>query len=148
MADRIAIFCDGQIRMNGTPDEVFRRPNSAFVAEFVGSRNLIAGELDEHGVFRAGELALTVASEARGKATLIIRPEELQLGALGEFELAGEVLRVVPTEHHLRVNVTAAGLNWDVLCPAPRARELGVGEGQAVSLGVPVERCHVIGVAG
>jgi ABC-type Fe3+/spermidine/putrescine transport system ATPase subunit len=43
MSDRIVVMRDGMIEQTGTPDEIYRLPNSAFVADFVGSANLIRG---------------------------------------------------------------------------------------------------------
>jgi iron(III) transport system ATP-binding protein len=43
MSDRIVVMRDGRIEQTGTPDEIYRLPNSAFVADFVGSANLIRG---------------------------------------------------------------------------------------------------------
>ena len=142
VADRIAIFCDGEIRQDGSPEEVFHRPSSTFVAEFVGSRNLVGGEVHA-GLFRAGELTLPVTTAITGPATLVIRPEELQLAATGPAALPGRITRVLRAEHHVRVQVEAAGQRWDVHCPPPQARALAV-EGQAVGLVVPAERCHLI----
>src|SRR6478609_5561991 len=45
MSDRIAVMRDGVIEQTGTPDEIYRLPRSAFVADFVGSANLIRGRL-------------------------------------------------------------------------------------------------------
>jgi ABC-type Fe3+/spermidine/putrescine transport system ATPase subunit len=43
MSDRIAVMRDGVIEQTGTPDEIYRLPRNAFVADFVGSANLIRG---------------------------------------------------------------------------------------------------------
>jgi putative spermidine/putrescine transport system ATP-binding protein len=56
MSHRIAVFNEGRIEQVGTPREVYERPSTAFVASFVGSTNLIAGErasalLGRPGVF-------------------------------------------------------------------------------------------------
>jgi ABC-type sugar transport system ATPase subunit len=40
LADRLCLMDDGRIRMIGTPDEIFRHPNSRFVADFVGTQNI------------------------------------------------------------------------------------------------------------
>ncbi|MCB9957212.1 MAG: ABC transporter ATP-binding protein [Rhodospirillaceae bacterium] len=44
MADRVAIFHDGRIRQVGPPEEIYRRPRSPFVADFVGSSNVLPPE--------------------------------------------------------------------------------------------------------
>src|SRR6266699_6642271 len=54
MSDRIVVMRDGLIEQTGTPDEIYRLPNSAFVADFVGSANLMRGrhrgDLDANGL--------------------------------------------------------------------------------------------------
>ena len=54
MSDRIVVMRDGLIEQTGTPDEIYRLPNSVFVADFVGSANLIRGrhrsDLDVDGL--------------------------------------------------------------------------------------------------
>ncbi len=45
MSDRIAVFSEGRIEQVGTPAEVYETPASPFVAGFVGTSNLISGEV-------------------------------------------------------------------------------------------------------
>jgi putative spermidine/putrescine transport system ATP-binding protein len=45
MADRVAVFNDGGIIQDGTPQDIYRRPKTRFVADFVGSSNVIAPDL-------------------------------------------------------------------------------------------------------
>ena len=50
MADRVAIFNDGRIMQSGTPAQIYERPRSRFVADFVGSSNLMSPEFTlSHG---------------------------------------------------------------------------------------------------
>ena len=48
MADRIAVMNDGRIEQLGTPNEVFRTPRTRFVASFVGTNNLVDGEVADY----------------------------------------------------------------------------------------------------
>lgn len=50
MGDRIAVFKKGKIEQIDTPQQVFHTPNSRFVAEFIGSTDLIPGEITEQGI--------------------------------------------------------------------------------------------------
>jgi putative spermidine/putrescine transport system ATP-binding protein len=45
MSDRIAVFNEGKIQQVGTPSAIYERPASAFVAGFVGTSNLVSGEV-------------------------------------------------------------------------------------------------------
>ncbi|MGL4405035.1 MAG: ABC transporter ATP-binding protein [Notoacmeibacter sp.] len=44
MADRVAVFNDGKIMQVGTPEEIYRKPRTRFVADFVGSSNVLSPE--------------------------------------------------------------------------------------------------------
>jgi putative spermidine/putrescine transport system ATP-binding protein len=44
MADRVAVFNDGKIMQIGTPEDIYRRPKTRFVADFVGSSNVLSPE--------------------------------------------------------------------------------------------------------
>jgi iron(III) transport system ATP-binding protein len=92
MADRIAVMRRGRLVQVGTPRELYTRPRSAFVAEFIGGTNLLHGTVEELGDF------LTVRTEAglvhgtsgvggleRGASVLCsVRPESLRLKPAGE----------------------------------------------------------------
>jgi putative spermidine/putrescine transport system ATP-binding protein len=73
MSDRIAVFNEGRIQQVGTPSEIYERPASAFVAGFVGTSNLIGGE---------------IAKRITGSEEMFsIRPEKIHLdSANGEPE--------------------------------------------------------------
>jgi putative spermidine/putrescine transport system ATP-binding protein len=70
MSDRLAVFSEGRIDQVGTPAEVYERPATAFVAGFVGTSNLISGEV-----------ARTVTGAS---GTFTVRPEKIHLAEPGE----------------------------------------------------------------
>lgn len=68
MSDRIAVFNQGKIEQVGSPAEIYERPASTFVAGFVGTSNLVSGE---------------VAKRITGsEQTFSIRPEKIHLGQM------------------------------------------------------------------
>ncbi len=87
MSDRIAVFNRGRIEQVGTPAEVYERPNSAFVAGFVGVSNLISGPM-----------AQTINGSP---AMFSVRPEKIHLAEPGAavpdgcFGVAGRIRAVV-----------------------------------------------------
>jgi spermidine/putrescine transport system ATP-binding protein len=89
MSDRIAVMRTGWLEQVGTPEEIYDAPETAFVARFIGSANMIPVTL---GPTHDGRAALTLPGERRGeapthgrqfpageKALLMVRPEDLQL---------------------------------------------------------------------
>jgi spermidine/putrescine ABC transporter ATP-binding subunit len=143
MSDRIAIMDHGRIVQLGTPREIYRRPASVFVSDFIGQTNLLRGTLAavEAGVAR---LALagggTASAEVGGSlaigapATLSVRPEAIRVlrdpSAAG---LAATVRDVVYLGASLRLGAVTAGgdLIWADLRDEEAA---GLAPGAAVAL--------------
>jgi iron(III) transport system ATP-binding protein len=118
-ADRMAVLNDGRVLQVGTPAELYDHPASRFVAGFLGTANLIEGEVAAGG-FRAGGVTLPVDDPAPGRATLALRPQAITLlregGAVPARVLraeflgghvrytleAGDGLRLTAEEPHLR----------------------------------------------
>jgi spermidine/putrescine transport system ATP-binding protein len=144
MSDRMAIMRDGRVEQIGSPREVYDKPASAFVADFVGQSNLLAGEVvaaDGHGVtLRVGSgqhvqaLGSTAAVGSRGR--LMVRPEDVVLSHAHEAATAGRLTGSVVSQMFLgsalRVEVECAG---DVRIVAVRDRR----STEALTPGDPVE---------
>jgi molybdopterin-binding protein len=89
LGDVVAVLADGRIAQRGTPEEVFRYPNSAFVAQFVGTGNVLSGTVERlgddgrvtpfAGRFTSGPLSLEVVAEREGPIHAVIRPEDITL---------------------------------------------------------------------
>jgi putative spermidine/putrescine transport system ATP-binding protein len=78
MSDRIAVFNRGRIEQIGTPEELYDRPATRFVASFIGNTNFIPGRV-------LGRAGVTVA----------VRPERIALGPPREGALAGTITDVI-----------------------------------------------------
>lgn len=113
IADRLAILEEGKILQVGTPQEVYRRPQSKFVANFIGEANFVSGQvLDAAGGMASIETELGIISgtltqssnelKAGMAATAVIRPESLNIetfqteencfgGKVGDATYFGEV---------------------------------------------------------
>ena len=91
MSDRIAVMRTGRLDQVGTPEEIYDHPETAFVARFIGSANMIPVEVEQTSGERAvlrlpGERRGDVHTEGRSfaagqEALLMIRPEDLELDA-------------------------------------------------------------------
>jgi sn-glycerol 3-phosphate transport system ATP-binding protein len=84
LADRLVVLRDGEVEQIGAPLEVYRRPVSTFVAEFIGSpaMNMLDGEV-AGGTLRVGGASLPVGV-APGKVKVGMRAEDMRLAGLGE----------------------------------------------------------------
>ena len=106
MADRVAVMRDGAIVQEASPIEIYKRPNSRFVASFIGQCNFAEGEVravpsgDAAGCVESewGRMEFTAASgnSPGEKVTIAVRPENVRLVAPGTDGAAeGEVADMV-----------------------------------------------------
>ena len=84
MADHIVVMSRGRIEQVGTPQQIYREPATAFVADFVGKVNVIAAVAQGDGRVRVGDLVLSgaVGSETLAPGTpvkLYLRPEDVTI---------------------------------------------------------------------
>ena len=84
VADRVAVMSHGRIEQIGTPEELYSRPQSAFVADFVGLSNRVPGEV-RGGVVHAygARFELLGAPQPDGLVLALVRPEDLVFDAAG-----------------------------------------------------------------
>jgi sulfate transport system ATP-binding protein len=103
LADRVVVMNQGRIEQDAAPDRVYAEPASAFVFDFLGRSNQLAGEACE-GWFQApGLLAPMAAADVPdGPATLFCRPHDLRLATEGGAHLQARVEAV----HQLAGRVT------------------------------------------
>jgi ABC-type Fe3+/spermidine/putrescine transport system ATPase subunit len=82
ISDRVAVLESGRIVQIGTAEELFERPRTRFVAEFIGKTNLIDGVAESANMVVRGRLRLSVASaELKPGAPVVvsIRPHQITL---------------------------------------------------------------------
>ena len=83
MADRVALLNNGRIEQLGTPEELYKRPSSRFVAEFIGTPkiNMIEGTLEENRLLPFGMiLPREIREQLKDNRVLIgVRPESIEI---------------------------------------------------------------------
>ncbi len=80
VSDRILIMKDGRIEQDGTPEQVYERPVSRFVAEFMGSANVLSAKALGGGVVATSVGELNVSERpAWNDGTVAIRPEDIEI---------------------------------------------------------------------
>lgn len=91
MSDRIAVMSGGRVEQVGTPEDLYERPTSRFVADFVGTTNLLEATIEEVSDGWADVRLVSGEScrvrirngfEAGDAVTLSLRPEVLELRPL------------------------------------------------------------------
>ena len=87
MSDRIAVMHEGRVVQSGSPAEMYGAPASAFVAEFIGSSNVLERDLAER-------FGVTVSSGTGDGAFISVRPENIRLyrnGTSGAGTMSGRI---------------------------------------------------------
>ena len=108
LADRVAVLNKGQIEQVGTPEEVYARPASAFVAGFVGDANRLHGTVHQ-GRFVDGEVRFGAGPVADGEAVAFVRPHHVTLAASDDPDRFAVVLdRVVANGPFARLETRLA----------------------------------------
>ncbi len=148
LADRIVVLNEGLVEQIGSPEDVYERPASTFVAAFMGAppMNLLPARLVD------GRAELILADDTRlllphapavgGEFWCGIRPEDLSVappGADGPGLLHGRALAVEPLGPDTLVTVAAA--NQEVLARVPVRRVRAAGE--AVTLALEPAKLHL-----
>ena len=131
LAQRMIVMNAGRMEQIGTPEEVYHRPATTFVAGFIGSppMNLITGQADGSRFVAAGQtLALPSAAPRAGEMILGLRPEHAELsrnGAAG-WPLKVEALEMLGAERLVygRVGETLFTVRLDATLAPPKVGDL------------------------
>ena len=83
VADRVAVLIDGAVVQNGPPAQIWRNPSDPWVAQFVGSGDVLTGTVQSGSIRTAlGPVAAVGLSEG-AEARVLVRPEEVKIHPLG-----------------------------------------------------------------
>jgi len=150
MADRIVVMNEGMIEQIGTPEEIYRNPASAFVADFIGKMNLLPAVVVGPNEVRIGQHRLTCPTDGRvtdDRVILAIRPEDLKVAdrgggnivaVVGDIEFLGAFQRLEVSGGDLGEETT---LSLDM--PAQGGPGTGLEPGELIHISVPQERVQV-----
>ena len=152
LSDRVVVMDKGRALQVGAPEEVYRRPASRTVAAFFGTPNFIEATVTAcrangadhvltidgagtHGACRAAN------AHRPGDAVLVmIRPEDVTLGAAGQLSWQGTVIDVIFRGPRRTLTVEVQGRRFTVECSATRAASVG----DAVTLSVTAENAWAL----
>jgi putative spermidine/putrescine transport system ATP-binding protein len=153
VADRVVVMRAGRIEQDGSPSEVFEKPSSYFVAEFMGVTNLLEGTPEGMDCFRlsTGE-ALSVPSGPRpsGAWALALRPERIDISGAANIIFENQLDATVDASTYRGLVIdyrirTDPGLIITVRCPAPSmGGPPALAPGQRVTARWPQSAGHVV----
>ena len=134
IADRVGVMRNGQLEQIAAPAELYDRPNTAFVAEFVGLTNPIAGKVSGQTIEILGGVVKTLpGSITSGAGIALVRPESIDVVA----NKAGtaKVFSASFLGASCRLSISLSdGTRVTAQLPSTDAVELGAGSAVSVSL--------------
>ncbi len=129
MADRVAVFNEGKVQQIGTPEEIYKRPQSRFVADFVGSSNVLSPDF-----------VYWIVGEKRWAS---LRPEAIHVMAAGTS--ASRMTGTIVSRSYLGPVIRLLiDLNGTRLHAAVPSSEAVPAEGQRVTLGFAKDAIHLM----
>jgi len=151
LSDHIAVLGEGCIKQVGTPEQIFRQPNSEFTARFAMARNIFPGEVIDKGngtaVFRTEGAELAIVTELKGKLHASVRPEDIlvstePLHSSARNSFGGVITHVADRGSTLYLTVN---LPPDFICLVTRRSfdEMELGEGKKVYITFKATAIHI-----
>jgi putative spermidine/putrescine transport system ATP-binding protein len=156
MSDRIAVFDDGRIQQLASPDDLYERPENAFVAAFIGENNTLRGKVasidGNYCKVRLDDgsevVALKVNVEGEGaRSTLSLRPERVSIDATEDTSdnlFDGVVQELIYLGDHIRVRVSLGGNDEFVVKVPNAAGGRRIKAGETLKLGWSKEDCRAL----
>jgi ABC-type Fe3+/spermidine/putrescine transport system ATPase subunit len=149
LSDRVAVMRDGLLEQVGTPEEIYARPCSHFVADFVGRVNALPARVVER---RAGGSVVELLGHrvelgaAHGHADalmLLLRPESISLDAGAPGRISGSIEEIEYRGDRIEYRVRVGG-TLVVVTEPPRVRDGRLAEGAAVGLSWDPIAAHIL----
>jgi molybdopterin-binding protein len=159
MLGDVAILLDGgHVLQQGPPEEIFRRPASPYVADFLGAENVLSGTVsgargtdgsDQLLEFRTGNLTLHAIGDASTRAAhAVIRAEEITLArdahlSSARNHFAGTVVEVSASGALARVTVDVDGIPFIAALTTRSARDLSLEAGSRAFVSFKATAVHL-----
>ena len=158
LSDRIAVLSQGRIEQIGTPMEIYESPNTAFVADFIGSSNILHASVEEsdpagsflrtaHGL----KLRVNTVDESAGvQVMVLIRPEKFWVadGAAEEGETPNRISAQVEDLTYLGEDIqlrVVAAEGESLLVTFKSGRNLrAMRQGDTINLAISPEDVHIL----
>lgn len=142
LADRIIVMKAGEIQQVGKPQQLYEQPASWDVANFLGARNVITGEINA-GVFQAADLHLPLPHHRNGKGWIVLRPEIIRFHPfVRSHSLCGTIREVTYRLGFYHLHVQVGTHQLELMQPHDGTWTPTVGE--SISLHFSLDHVHWI----
>jgi iron(III) transport system ATP-binding protein len=152
MSDRIVVMSKGRIDQVGTPEEIYARPSTPFVADFVGRMNFLAGRLSRHDRADVQGAMLhferKVALDPGASITVCLRPEDVVLRGVGvsdqnALEATVGVMEFIGNHFATTLHVPNTKLAISADISINDVTDIGVAPGKTIRIALPPHRLRV-----
>jgi len=151
MSDRIVVMSKGRIEQVGTPDDVYRRPASPFVADFVGRMNFMEGNLVAPGSADCRGAVLSFSTEFTYEPgtpiTICLRPEDVvvrdTVASTNVVNVDVGVMEFMGNHFSTNLHVVGTSLNISADLSMNDVRDLGIKPGATIPAALPADRLRV-----
>ena len=148
LAGRVAILHDGRIEQIGTVEAVFKQPATAFVAEFVGMKNVLPARINDNRL-HIGDLVLPAPTASSDVQLAMIRPEHVRLTPMPQHrdaptDISGRIASISNQGVFAELVVEAAGLTFYSVMLTGALLEMDLQPGSRVRLHIDPADIHLI----
>ena len=141
MSDTVVVMSDGCIQQIGTPTDIYNEPVNAFVADFIGESNILAGTmLEDYRARFSGQTfeCLDSGFAPNEKVDVVIRPEDVDVVDVKDGMLIGTVSGVTFKGDYYEIIVDVQGFKWML------ETSDFVAEGQTIGLHIQPDAIHIM----
>lgn len=156
MSNRVCVFDDGVVQQLAPPDELYEKPENAFVAQFIGENNTLVGDVvsvdgNECEVkVETGEVIRSLAVNIDGvgsKTTLSLRPERVTIkpeSGQCPNNIHGEVKELIYLGDHIRARLALCGQEEFIVKVPNSSTHTQLKEGEIVDVGWLTSDCRAL----
>ncbi len=157
MSDRIAVFNDGVIQQISSPDALYERPETSFVAQFIGENNKLSGTIEK--IQKNGTCVVKLSSgetvtaksvnigNVNDRTTMSLRPERITINPKAKSVpniVKGKIAELIYLGDHIRTRMVVADSD-DFIVKIPNAfGHAALQEGTMVKVGWETEDCRAL----
>ena len=149
LADELVVMKDGRIRQTGKPTDVYRKPADRFVADFLGSANLVDARVGPGGklVFLGAQTGHVAPFSENAKVSVAVRPEDVRLSLPGTSDTP--VNSAIAAQVVFRRDLGAVS-EWilsvgdvEIRARCPRNQNPDASVGDEVAVDIDFEDCQI-----
>jgi spermidine/putrescine transport system ATP-binding protein len=141
MSDTIVVMNNGEIQQIGTPEDIYNEPSNAFVAQFIGESNIIAGVMYSDYLVEFGGntfKCIDKGFEPMERVDVVIRPEDIIIEAPSDNNIIGTVETVTFKGVHYEMIIDSFGTKWIV------HSTVALEAGETAGMNVWPENIHIM----